>query len=76
MANDLAATPLTHFGKEQQQLDIPLAWAQVYGLSNLLIEGRIAPQDYGFEDLESFIAAVANRFLQNNSATTESLESD
>jgi hypothetical protein len=46
-ANGLAATPLTHFGKEQQQLDIPLAWAQVYSLSNLLIEGRIAPQDYG-----------------------------
>lgn len=76
MANALAAAPLTHFGKEQQQLDIPLAWAQVYGLSNLLIEGRIAPQDYGFEDLESFIAAVANRFLQNMPATTGSPDSE
>ena len=65
MANALAVSPLQHFGSEQQQLDIPLAWAQVYGLSNLLIEGRITPQAHGFDDLESFVAALANRFLQN-----------
>jgi len=76
MANALAVAPLTHFGKDQPQLDIPLAWAQVYGLSNLLIEGRIAPQDFGFEDLDGFIAAVVNRFLQNMPATTGSPDSE
>ena len=65
MANALAATPLNHFGKGLSGLDIPIAWAQVYGLSNLLIEGRIVPQNYGFKDLESFVVAVVNRFLSN-----------
>lgn len=67
MANALAVSPLSHFGSEQQQLDIPLAWGQVYGLTNLLIEGRITPQAHGFDDLESFIAALVNRFLHNPS---------
>ena len=65
MANALAATPLNHFGKALSGLDIPIAWAQVYGLSNLLIEGRIVPQNYGFKDLDSFVVAVVNRFLSN-----------
>ena len=65
MANALAATPLDHFGKGPSGLDIPIAWAQVYGLSNLLIEGRIVPENYGFKDLDSFVVAVLNRFLSN-----------
>ena len=65
LAAGLAAAPLQHFGVDQQQLDIPLAWAQVYGLANLLLEGRITPEAYGFDDLESFIEALVNKFLQN-----------
>ena len=66
MVAALVRTPLPHFGIEQQQLNIPLAWSQVYGLSNLLIEGRITPQTYGFSDLEAFVVAVIDRFLQNS----------
>lgn len=70
LANGLAVSPLLHFGSEQQQLDIPLAWAQVYGLTNLLVERRITPQAHGFDDLESFVVALVNRFLQNPPANT------
>ena len=76
MANALAATPLAHFGKAHPGLDIPIAWAQVYGLSNLLIEGRIVPQNYGYEDLDSFVIAIVNRFLNNASAATISVDSN
>ncbi len=65
LASGLAVSPLLHFGSEQQQLDIPLAWGQVYGLTNLLVEGRITPQAHGFDDLESFVVALVNRFLKN-----------
>ncbi len=70
LANGLAVSPLLHFGSEQQQLDIPLAWGQVYGITNLLVEGRITPQAHGFDDLESFVVALVNRFLQNSPANT------
>ena len=76
MANALAATPLAHFGKAHPGLDIPIAWAQVYGLSNLLIEGRIVPQNYGYEDLDSFVIAIVNRFLNNTSAATIAIDSN
>lgn len=65
LVDGLTASPLHHFGPEQPQLDIPLAWGQVHGITNLLLEGRITPQDYGFDDLESFIAAIVNKFIQN-----------
>lgn len=65
MVAALVRTPLQHFGMEQQQLNIPLAWSQVYGLSNLLIEGRVTPQTYGFSDLDAFVVALMDRFLQN-----------
>lgn len=61
----LAAAPLLHLDEEQRQLDIPLAWGQVHGLTHLLLEGRIAPQTFGYEDLDQFIIAVVDRFLQN-----------
>ena len=48
MATALAATPLDHFGKGLSGLDIPIAWAQVYGLSNLLIEGKIIHKTMAF----------------------------
>lgn len=74
MATALGATPLDHFGKEHPGLDIPIAWSQVYGLSNLLIEGRIVPQNYGFEDLDSFVVAIVNRFLSNTSAAVKTAD--
>ena len=74
MATALAATPLDHFGKGLSGLDVPIAWAQVYGLSNLLIEGRIVPQNYGFKDLDSFVVAVVNRFLSNTRTNIEAVD--
>ena len=44
MLSGLAAAPLKHFGSGERQLDAPIAWAQIYGISNLLIEGRISPE--------------------------------
>lgn len=65
LAAGLADSPLDHFGSDQRGLDLPLAWGQVHGVTNLLLEGRITPETYGFEDQESFVNAIVNRFLQN-----------
>ena len=66
LAEGLATAPLDHFGSANRQLDIPLAWAQIYGISNLLIEGRVSPQTYGFDDETNFISALVHRFLGND----------
>jgi AcrR family transcriptional regulator len=76
MAKGLADSPLHHFGLKQQQLDIPLAWGQVHGITNLLLERRIKPEDYGFDELESFIKAVMDRFLQNDALSRLNAGSD
>jgi hypothetical protein len=76
MAKGLADSPLHHFGLKQQQLDIPLAWGQVHGITNLLLERRIKPEDYGFDELESFIKAVMDRFLQNDALSGLNAGSD
>ena len=75
LSRGLAAAPLAHFGTRDNQLDLPLAWGQVYGLTNLVLEGRIQPQDYGFQDLEAFIQAMVNRFLQHVPQEQDSLGS-
>ena len=64
------------FWESAPGLDIPIAWAQVYGLSNLLIEGRIVPQNYGYEDLDSLVVAIVNRFLNNASMDAKSGDSN
>jgi len=65
LVNAVTDSPLSHFGPEQRQLDVPLAWGQVHGIANLLLERRIAPETFGFADLESFVTAIVNKFLQN-----------
>lgn len=66
LTNALADAPLQHFGSNQQQLDVPLAWGYVHGIAHLLLEGRITPEAFGFDDLESFIQATVKRFLQSD----------
>ena len=65
MVDGLTTAPLDHFGLTDRQLDIPIAWGQIYGLTNLLIEGRVTPEAYGFDDMEAFIVALVNRFIQS-----------
>lgn len=63
MLSGLAAAPLKHFGSAERQLDAPIAWAQIYGISNLLIEGRITPETFGFDNVEEFVNALLGHFL-------------
>ena len=64
MLSGLAAAPLEHLGANEPQLDAPIAWAQIYGLSNLLIEGRVTPETYGFDNVAQFVDALVRRFLR------------
>ena len=63
MLSGLAAAPLEHLGANEPQLDAPIAWAQIYGLSNLLIEGRVTPETYGFDNVAQFVDALVGHFL-------------
>lgn len=64
MLSGLAAAPLEHLGDNEPLLDAPIAWAQIYGLSNLLIEGRVTPETYGFDNVAQFVDALVRRFLR------------
>ena len=70
----LAATPLAHFGKAHPGLTFQSPGRKLWLES--LIEGRIVPQNYGYEDLDSFVIAIVNRFLNNASAATISVDSN
>ena len=63
MLSGLAAAPLKHFGSDERQLDAPIAWVQIYGISNLLIEGRINPETFDFDNVKEFVNALLGNFL-------------
>lgn len=58
--------PLGKFSAQSnRQLDVAFSWSLVHGIANLLQGERLAPELYGYDDVESFVDGLLRRYLGN-----------